>query len=63
LNLSAENTSSGIATAVATEVKVTDTQETKKAEKKKEAKGKTGCCRCWQRSIKGGFSPAAKAGN
>jgi hypothetical protein len=40
LNLSAENTSSGIATAVATEVKVTDTQETKKAEKKKKQKKK-----------------------
>ncbi|RCV09430.1 hypothetical protein SETIT_2G027900v2 [Setaria italica] len=40
MKLSSENTSSDIATAVATEVKVTDAQETKKSEKKKKQKKK-----------------------
>ncbi|KAJ1287680.1 hypothetical protein BS78_02G029800 [Paspalum vaginatum] len=40
IKLSVEGTSSDIATTVATEVKVTDTSETKKAEKKKKQKKK-----------------------
>ena len=40
IKLSSENTSSDIATTVATEVKVTDVQETKKVEKKKKQKKK-----------------------
>ncbi|OEL16447.1 hypothetical protein BAE44_0022534 [Dichanthelium oligosanthes] len=40
MKLSSENTSSDIATTVAAEVKVTDAQETKKAEKKKKQKKK-----------------------